>query len=146
MDAHSSSGLGFLSVVPFEIRDLIYRHVLSDKYCYSPQSKPIGLLGASRALRHEATETFYAHSTFQFDYKSNPYDPPAFQEDLDPCQEIVERLDHVVVTIPIEHYSFKLFKGEKRKVDQFLQRPFFQTRRHGSCTKDLPYKNPRLLV
>lgn len=69
MVVHLFPGLGSLSTVPLEVRDLIYRHVFIDKYCCRPISSPIGLLGASKALRHEATDTLYSHSIFQFEFK-----------------------------------------------------------------------------
>lgn len=117
MEVHLFPGLGSLSIVPPEIRDLIYRHVFANKYCYQPQSNPIGLLGASKALRHEATDTLYFHSKFKFEFKSNLLGPS--QELPSPSQEVVMRLNHVEVVINMGHYAFGLFPGEIRNVDNF---------------------------
>ena len=117
MDVHFNPGLGSLSILPLEIRDLIYRYVFADKYCYRPLSSPIGLLGASKALRDEATDTLYSHSKFRFEFKSDPLGPS--QELLGPSQEVVMRLNHVEVVIHMDFYSFELFRGEIRNVDDF---------------------------
>ena len=104
MDADSPAGLGSLSVLPFEIRDLIYRHVFSNKYYHRPLSSPIGLLGASKALRHEATDTLYSHSTFRFELKGGPY--ALSYTLLGPSQEVVERLNHVEVFVALDTLSY----------------------------------------
>lgn len=142
MDAHSLTGLGFLSVVPLEIRNLIYHHVFFDRYCYSAKSSPsTGLLGASKALRYEATHTLYAQSKFQIGYKDKPgmekqsacylhvgnfqwdleKNPGLRWQELGPTQEVIERLDHVEVPINMNHYSFERLPGEIRDVDDFYE-------------------------
>ena len=131
MDAHSLTGLGSLSVVPLEIRDHIYRHVFSNKYCYRTRSGPsIGILAVSKALRREATDAFYSQSTFQFEFKRNPKstlrckskDNPGIRgQELGPSQEVVKRLNHVEVLINVKHYSFELFPDEERDVDYFYE-------------------------
>ena len=131
MDAHLLTGLGSLSVVPLEIRDHIYRHVFSNKYCHRALSGPsIGILAASKALRHEATDTFYSQSTFQFEFKRNPKstlrceskDNPGMRgQELGPSQEVVKRLDYVEVSINMKHFSFELFPDEERDVDYFYE-------------------------
>ncbi len=108
MDADSPAGLGSLSVLPFEIRDLIYRHVFSDRYCYRLLSSPIGLLGASKALRHEATDTLYSHSTFKFELNSGAF---ALKYTLlGPSQEVVNLLNHVEVFLPLDIESYDIFR------------------------------------
>lgn len=142
MNAHSLTGFGFLSVVPLEIRDLIYRHIFFDRYCYSAQPSPsIGLLGASRALRDEAVHKLYSQSKFRIEFKDKPgmekqtafylhvgkfqsdfdKDPSLRWQELGPSQEVVKRLDHVEVSINMYHYSFELFPGEIRDVDDFYE-------------------------
>ena len=119
MEAYTSTGLGSLSVLPLEIRELIYRHIFADKYCYSPTSRPIGLLGASRNLRLDAMDTFYSHSTFCFHFEGDPL--KVNQELLGPSQEVVNRLDHVEVSINMDHYWFRLFPGEARYMNYFFK-------------------------
>ena len=122
MDAFLSPNFGSLAIIPREIRDLIYRHVFCDKYCYSPQSNPIGILGASKALRHEALDVLYSCSIFRFEFDSHPFGPS--QALLGPSQEIVNRLNQVEITIDMKHYSFELFKGEIRNVENFFKDMF----------------------
>lgn len=82
------TGLGFLSVVPLEIRDLIFRHVFFDKYHYSTLSNPsIGLLGASKALRHEAADQIYSQTKCQLEFKENP---GIRRKELSLSQEVVK--------------------------------------------------------
>ena len=62
MDVHSLTGRGFLSVVPLEIRNLIY-HLVFDRYYYSIKSSPnTGHSRVPKALRDEAAHTLYAQS------------------------------------------------------------------------------------
>ena len=117
MAVHLFPGLGSLSILPLEIRDLIYRHVFADKYCYRPQSDPIGLLAASKALRHEATDMLYSYSIFKFEFKSDPLGPS--QELPGPSQGVILRLKHAEVVVHMDHYAFELFPGEIRNVDNF---------------------------
>lgn len=146
MDADWLIGLGSLSVMSFEIRDLIYRHVFSNRFCYSKRSSAsVGLLTASKALRQEAMDTFYSQSTFQFEFKSNPKstlrrksDNPRMRgQGLSPSQEVVKRLDHVEVSINMKHYSFELFPDEERDVDHFYRDIFrkliFSDRTRKTC-------------
>ena len=129
MDAHSLIGLGSLSLLPLEIRRLIYRHVFADKYRYSALPSPsIGLLGVSKAVKHEAAATLYSQSSFRFEFQYNLdtlYSQSRVQFDFKgPSQEIVERLDHVAVSINMNNYSFRLLPGEKREVEYFYKDVF----------------------
>lgn len=117
MAVHLFPGLGSLSIIPREIRDLIYRHVFADKYYYQPQSDPIGLLATSKALRHDAADILYFYSKFMFEFKSDPLGPS--QELPGPSQEVVLRLNHVEVVLHMDHYAFELALGEIRNVDNF---------------------------
>ena len=112
MDAHSLICLGSLSLLPPEVRNLVYRHVFLDEYYYNPPSSSIGLLGTSKIVRHEAGDTLYSHSRFHFEFKCSP---------LGPSHELVKRLDHVEIAINMDHYSFELFPGKEHDVDLFYK-------------------------
>ena len=140
MNAHSQTGFDFLSVVPLEIRNLIYYHVFFDRYYYKAQPNPsIGLLGTSRALRDEATHTLYSQSKFQIGYIDKTgmdeqsashlhvgncqpdSEPPTGlrRQELGPSQAIIERLDHVEIHIDMDDYSFEPYQGAIRNVTNF---------------------------
>lgn len=135
MIAHSQTGLGVLSVIPLEIRCLVYYHVFVDRYCYSAQPGSsiglLGLLGTSRALRDEATHTLYSHSKFQIGYIHKPGEqennasssyisnvqpdfgknPGLRWQELGPSQEVIKHLDHVEIAIDMHDYSVEYYPG-----------------------------------